>query len=552
MHAFGAKNILRMLLAYALFSPILSTQGAMSEEPTTIRIERPVYFLAPDGSSALVESGRYDVEHAQEWIRLIPDERRNAWLIEATSTTHEEVLTSPLALSLPGEEGESVDIHHVVLLLPGGNSLDAVGTYSGIRTRGLFKKIASRPRVRKAVQAVRSKVQTTTQNVVQAIPKILPPDFIKAAQVLGPDFVPLFQCLKTARNAKVGVLVQQIKNDPKNFVRLMIQNILSKMKTRFPYIMAPQIQMLRKGFSPIESWKRLAETHQGARCLVPLLRKYQPALEAAALQLEVSLRQKSQHIFTNHIAPPLHQAIGKGLSQVISGKKGSVLLTKEELKAVANGVYAKFLIQQLQKGTTSIQRFTGALGKHKAQGDALAKMQSALHPKAQWPEHFRLELGTEIVRAMGHKYINSDKPGHGGFLLNQAVGLIHLSEGTVEKIVSAVCGLVPEVGAAVCAIVEVAVDAVWNQVLIPTIRFGAKTGLHLGVDQAMDRAKTALSQGRRLSEFRQRSGPLNSIFNVLSKDLMNHLAETHLKDTRKALDAFNRSVFQLAQAAHGR
>jgi hypothetical protein len=530
------------------------------DETTTITLDQAVHFIGTDGSDAVADPGDYSVEAAQEWLRLIPGtERRNALLIEANAITHEEILTSPMAISLPGEEGETADIHHVVLLLPDGQSLDAVGTYSGIRPRGLLKRVASRPRIRRAVQAVQSKVRTTTQKVVQAVPK----EFIKAVQALGPELRPLFLCLKTARQAKLGDLIQQLKDNPNNFVRWKIKDILSKMQTKFPHIMGPQIQMLRKGFNPpptsaqiigqaIQSWKRLAETHQGARCLVPLLTKYEPALKSAALQLEVSLRQQSKHIFDTHIAPPLHEAIGKGLSKAITGKNGSVLLTKDELKAVANGVYAKYLIQQLEKGTTTIQRFTGALGNQKAQSNALAKLQSALHPQAQWPELFRLELGTEIVRAMGHKYINSDKPPHGGFLINQAVGLIHLSQGTVEKLVSAICGLVPEVGAAVCAIVEVAVDAVWNQALVPGIRWGAKTGIHKGLDQVMNQAKTALQQGKRLSDFRQSSGPLNSILNVLSKDLINHLAETHLKDTRNALNGFNKSIIQLAVAAKGR
>ena len=84
--------------------------------------------------------------------------------------------------------------------------------------------------------------------------------------------------------------------------------MVTNLSTKFPYIMDPQIQMLRNGFRPIptsaqiiaqgiESWKRLAETHQGARCLVPLLTKYQPALQEAALQLEQSLNDKAQHIF---------------------------------------------------------------------------------------------------------------------------------------------------------------------------------------------------------------------------------------------------------------
>jgi hypothetical protein len=554
-----SKILLGALLACALLSPGLTAQAAISDKPTTITLGKPVHFVAPDGSAVVTESRKYTVEQAEQWLRLIPDERRNALLIEASAVPHEEIINSPMAISLPGEEGEDADIHHVVFLLPDGQSLDAVGTYSGIRSRGLFKRVAARPRIRKAVQSVQAKVQRTVKKVVEAVPQ----DFIKAIRPLGPELRPLLLCLKKARQTKVSELVQQIKDNPNNFVRWKIKNIQSKMRTNFPHIMEPQIQMLRKGFSPpptsaqiigqaIESWKRLAKTHQGARCLVPFLTKHEPALKSAALQLETSLRQQSKHIFDTHIAPPLHKAMGKGLSKALTGKQGGVLLTKEELQAVANGVYAKYLIQQLETGTRTIQRFTGALGNQKAQSNALAKLQSALHPQAQWPELFRLELGTEIVRAMGHKYINSDKPPHGGFLINQAVGLVHLSQGTVEKLVSAICGLVPEVGAAVCAIVEVAVDAVWNQALVPGIRFAAKTGIHKGFDQVMNQAKTGLQQGKRLSDFRQSSGPLNPILTVLSKDLMNNLAETHLKDTRNALNLFNQSVLQLAHAASSR
>ncbi len=321
--------------------------------------------------------------------------------------------------------------------------------------------------------------------------------------------------------------------------------------------------MLRNGFRPtptsaqiitqgIESWKRLAETHPGARCLVPLLVKYKPALQAAALELEATLKQKSEQIFKHHIAPPLHAAIGKGLGKMITGKNSSFLLTEDELKDVANGVYSKFLIQQLKQSATTLERFTSNLGNAQIQGVALNHLQTALNPQAQWPELLRLELGTEIVRAIGHKYLNSNKPGHGGFLVNQAVGLLHWSEGTVEKVASGVCGLIPEVGAAICAIVETAIDGVWNHVLVPGVRWGAKKSLHAGIDLSMNEAKKAIQHHKLLTEFRQSSGPLNIILNVLSKDFLNYLAETHLKDTRKALDDYNSAVFRLAQTSANR
>ena len=106
--------------------------ASATTEYTTITLKKPVYFLGTDGSPAIAEAGQYTVEPAEDWIRLIPDERRNALLIEANLTDHEETITEPMAISLHGEGQENLDIHHVIYLFPDGRSLDAVGTYSGI------------------------------------------------------------------------------------------------------------------------------------------------------------------------------------------------------------------------------------------------------------------------------------------------------------------------------------------------------------------------------------------------------------------------------------
>lgn len=153
---------------------------------------------------------------------------------------------------------------------------------------------------------------------------------------------------------------------------------------------------------------------------------------------------------------------------------------------------------------------------------------------------------------MGHEYIDSDRPGHGGFLVNEAVGLIQLSEGTIEKVSSALCGLVPEAGAAICAVVEEAMDAVWNQGLVPLIRFAATTALHTGYNQSMDQGKSVLQQGKLPRDVRTQTPHLQGILNILSKDLLLHLADTNLKDTRDALNLFNGSVAQLAVAVNTR
>ena len=107
---------------------------------TTVMFEQAAHFLAPDGSDLVVEPGTYSVEPAEEWIRLISGkERHDALLIEARKSFHTLELEHPLAMSVPGESEEEADLHHILVLLPGGKSLEATGTYSGIRPRGFFR-----------------------------------------------------------------------------------------------------------------------------------------------------------------------------------------------------------------------------------------------------------------------------------------------------------------------------------------------------------------------------------------------------------------------------
>lgn len=103
---------------------------------TTITVEETIYFIAPDGGDAVVIPGTYRVEHDEESrLRLIPGEGKAAVLLQATPISHEENLASPAILLVPEELEE--DIHHMVLLLPGGKGFNARGSYSQVRTRGL-------------------------------------------------------------------------------------------------------------------------------------------------------------------------------------------------------------------------------------------------------------------------------------------------------------------------------------------------------------------------------------------------------------------------------
>lgn len=109
----------------------------MSHEPSSVPLTQAVHFSSPDGSDAVASPGAYRVEQTGPTVlKLIPGEEGNQHTItvQAMRTEHEAPLSGPLALSIPYTEDE----HHVVLLMPGGEALDAVGTYSGVRSRAAF------------------------------------------------------------------------------------------------------------------------------------------------------------------------------------------------------------------------------------------------------------------------------------------------------------------------------------------------------------------------------------------------------------------------------
>ena len=110
-------------------------------DPALLTFAQPVHFTDPNGTPVIVQPGTYTAEASEKVIRLISDkDSQTALVIEAQQGTHETELEDFLALSLPGTSPAELDLHHVMLLLPNGHSLEATGSYSGIQTRGWFKK----------------------------------------------------------------------------------------------------------------------------------------------------------------------------------------------------------------------------------------------------------------------------------------------------------------------------------------------------------------------------------------------------------------------------
>lgn len=132
--------------------PMQPAMASTPDETIIITLEQPVYFLGADGSPVIANAGQYTVEAAEEWIKLIPGkERRNALLLETEKGTHEVGAEIPIALSIPGDNLDELNHHYVQLLLPNGTSLEANGTYDGVRPRGSwFSKAKARAKAKAA------------------------------------------------------------------------------------------------------------------------------------------------------------------------------------------------------------------------------------------------------------------------------------------------------------------------------------------------------------------------------------------------------------------
>ena len=98
-------------------------------------LDKPVHFTGLDDSDIVVPPGLYKVTPSEESrLTLTPigeTEGAGSVTIVATATEFGEPLGGSLALSIPYKEDE----HHLMLLLPDGKARDAVGSYSGVRTR---------------------------------------------------------------------------------------------------------------------------------------------------------------------------------------------------------------------------------------------------------------------------------------------------------------------------------------------------------------------------------------------------------------------------------
>jgi hypothetical protein len=130
------------------------TPAAEAEQPSgqiqdqTVSLTQAVHFTDAEGQDVVVGPGSYRVEaEGTNRIRLVPVETGESVVIEATSLTHQQTVERPVPVAVP--DPQQPDVLYLALYLPDGQGVGAIGTYSGVKPRGvsnmntvLFMKIA--------------------------------------------------------------------------------------------------------------------------------------------------------------------------------------------------------------------------------------------------------------------------------------------------------------------------------------------------------------------------------------------------------------------------
>lgn len=472
---------------------------------------------------------------------------------------------------------------------------------------------------------------------------------------------PLMQCLEAARasgRTDVTQYIQRLNGNPGDFAKWVVDDIWRLVESDFDRLMAEELQALRAPSSQMAlrmsdpaygmmKFRRMAEKHEGARCLLQQMNPRLPDVQRAAAEMQASVRAKTDALYTQRLKPLVDEAVGKGLRAAIgagmrksgvqlpasaaawspvggastqpagntgnssamqvapsapqlfqqtpaqgmirsrSVEEGDQALPDEitsrgltdvkdlfpgpgEVKTVATGVLSEYLLNPpaVHQSADRVHQLAVALNTPNNPGvpPALSALRTSLDNTFQLPAVAYLDIGIEIIRFTGHKFIDSERaeidlgggmaiPPGGAFMVEAAIKSLGSVENTVDEVAGAACGLIPEAGAAVCDAALWVVEKGWEWVGRPALKQGVLFSMNKAYDVFIDKVKDSMHRtdganaNAILDDLRRQAGPFAPIVDNLQKEAILFLAESYVKETRLAIEHYNVSVRELAEAS---
>jgi len=100
-----------------------------------VEFDKTVHFQSSDGKDIVLAPGGYTVEVAEAGLLLTSTDKEGSEgvVVRAQPTTHQEDVEAPEPVAVSGGEDQQV----VMMVMPGGKALQAIGTHSGVQSRGM-------------------------------------------------------------------------------------------------------------------------------------------------------------------------------------------------------------------------------------------------------------------------------------------------------------------------------------------------------------------------------------------------------------------------------
>jgi hypothetical protein len=349
-----------------------------------------------------------------------------------------------------------------------------------------------------------------------------------------------------------------------------------QMETNFDLVMQEELAGLREsarnGKLPqvdlvldrsVRALKKLAERDPSAKCIYAAMEPHIPAMKQLARDVQKQIADKAMNLLQTKVLPAILDPVGQQLSQVFGqimqsdatgGSLGSLLPNQKELDRIIRGVAAEQLIRpgHVRSVAQKVKAMSTALGNPQQTQATLAALQRALDKQEIWPEEVAIQVAMEILRFSGHKWVDSDMPGAGAFVANLAVSTIGTSKDTVGNVVEAACGLIPEAGAAVCAIFKQLVEVAYNYVTPEGMKILISNVMHGALDQLINEIAKAYIQKYDPRQARQQMGAFASIVDAFpTREVVIAFAtrDRSIREMQLALFDYNDSVRQFAETA---
>lgn len=237
---------------------------------------------------------------------------------------------------------------------------------------------------------------------------------------------------------------------------------------------------------------------------------------------------------------------------------------------IANGVLAEYLLKPaaVHQSADRVHQLAVALDSPNRQGvpAAAAAVKTSLDNTFQLPGIAYLDIGLEIIRYMGHTFIDSEQadidlgaglaiPPGGAFMVEAALKAASSAANSIDQTVGGVCGLVPEIGAGACNVGLWVVDKGWEWGGRFAIKQAALFGMNKSYDGFIDLVKDRMHRDQGygstavMDDLRRQAGPLAPVLDNLQKEAILKLADSYIKETRLAIEHYNISVRELAEAS---